>query len=58
MVYKGLGCIEAGRVPHSDCVYFKAICKGNTLFTVPEINLLNSVILYAECGKEKTIFVI
>ena len=25
MVYKGLGCIEAGRVPHIDYVYVEAI---------------------------------
>ena len=31
MVCKGLGCIEAGRVPHIDYVYCKAISKSNTL---------------------------
>ena len=31
MVYKGLGCIEAGRVPHIDYVYCEAISKRNTL---------------------------
>ena len=31
MVYKGLGCIEAGRVPHIDYVYCEAISKGNRL---------------------------
>ena len=31
MVYKGLGCIEAGRVPHIDYVYCEAISKSNTL---------------------------
>ena len=31
VVYKGLACIEAGRVPHSDYVYFKAILSGNPL---------------------------
>ena len=30
-VYKGLECVEAGRVSHSDYVYLKAIAKGNTL---------------------------
>ena len=29
MVYKGLGCIEVGRVPHFDYVYFEAISKSN-----------------------------
>ena len=28
MVYKGLGCIEAGRVPHIDYVYVEAIFKS------------------------------
>ena len=31
MVYKGLGCIEAGRMPHIDYIYCEAISKGNTL---------------------------
>ena len=31
MVYKGLGCIEAGRVPHIDYVYCEAISKSNML---------------------------
>ena len=31
MVYKGLVCIEAGRVPHTEFVYFEAISKINTL---------------------------
>ena len=31
MVYKGLGCIEAGRVPHIDYVYCEAMSKSNTL---------------------------
>ena len=31
MVYKGLGCIEAGRVTHTDYVYCEAISKSNTL---------------------------
>ena len=31
MVYKGLGCIEAGRVPHIDYVFVKVISKSNTL---------------------------
>ena len=31
MVYKGLGCIEMGRVPHIDYVYVEAICNGNSL---------------------------
>ena len=31
MVYKGLGCIEAVRVPHIDCVYVEAISKSNSL---------------------------
>ena len=30
-VYQGLGCIEAGRVPHIDYVYFEAVSKRNTL---------------------------
>ena len=29
MVYKGLGCIEVGRVPHIDYVYVEAISKSN-----------------------------
>ena len=31
MVYKGPGCIEAGRVPHIDYVYVEAISKNNWL---------------------------
>ena len=31
MVYKGLGCIEAGRVPHIHYIYCEAISKSNTL---------------------------
>ena len=31
MVYKGLDCIEAGRVPHIDYVYVEAVSKSNTL---------------------------
>ena len=31
MVYKGLGCIEAGRVPHIVYVYCEAISKSNML---------------------------
>ena len=31
MVYKGLGCIEAGSVSHIDYVYVKAISKSNSL---------------------------
>ena len=31
MVYKGLVCIEAGRVPHIDYVYFEALSKNNTV---------------------------
>ena len=31
MVYKGLECIEVGRVPHSDNVYFEALSKSLTL---------------------------
>ena len=31
MVYKGLGCIKAGRVPHIDYVNCEAISKSNTL---------------------------
>ena len=30
MVYKGLGCIEAGRMPHIDYVYVEAITNGNS----------------------------
>ena len=29
VVYKGLLCIEAGRVPHTDYVDFEAISKSN-----------------------------
>ena len=29
MIYKGLGCIKVGRVPHSDYFYFEAISKSN-----------------------------
>ena len=28
VVYKGLGCMEADRLPHIDYVYFEAICKS------------------------------
>ena len=31
MVYKGLGCIEKGRVPHIDNVHVEAISKTNWL---------------------------
>ena len=31
MVYKGLGCIEASRVPHIDYVYVKIISKSTAL---------------------------
>ena len=31
MVYTGLGCIEAGRMPHIDYVYCEVISKSNTL---------------------------
>ena len=31
VVYKGLGCIEVGRVPHIDFVYVKAISKSNAI---------------------------
>ena len=31
MVYKGLGCIEKGSVPHIDYVYVEAISKSNAL---------------------------
>ena len=31
MVYKGLGCIEADRVPHTVNIYFEAISKSNML---------------------------
>ena len=31
MVYKGLGCIEAGRVPHIDKIYCEAISESNKL---------------------------
>ena len=31
MVYKGLGCIEAGRVPHIDYVYVETISETNVL---------------------------
>ena len=34
MVYKGLVCIEAGRVPHTDYVYFEAISKTNMLIKI------------------------
>ena len=29
VVYKGLGCIESGSVPHIDYVYVEAISKSN-----------------------------
>ena len=29
IVYKGLECIEAGRMPHTDYVYFDDISKSN-----------------------------
>ena len=31
MVNKGLGSMEAGRVPHNDYVYDEAISKSNAL---------------------------
>ena len=31
MVYKGLDCIEAGRVLHTDYIYIEAVSKSNTL---------------------------
>ena len=31
MAYKGLGYIEAGRVPHVDYVYYEAICNVITM---------------------------
>ena len=31
MVYKGLGCIVAGRVLHIDYVYVEAISESNSL---------------------------
>ena len=31
LVYKGLGCIEVGRVPHIDNVYVEAISISNLL---------------------------
>ena len=34
MVYKGLVCIEVGRVPHIDYVYVVAICKSNSLMKI------------------------
>ena len=34
MVYKGLGYIEAGRVPHIYYVYCEAISKDNTLMKI------------------------
>ena len=34
MVYKGLGFIAGGRVPHSDYVYVEAISKGHTVVAV------------------------
>ena len=30
MLYNGLGCIEASRVPHIYYVYLKALSKSNT----------------------------
>ena len=38
MVYKGLGCIEAGLVPHIDYIYCKAISKGNMLMKSKKIS--------------------
>ena len=38
MVYKGLACIEAGRVPHTDYVSFKAISKSKTLIKSKKIS--------------------
>ena len=46
MVYKGLGCIEAGHVPHSDYVYFNAISKGNMLMELIEIERGGRMISY------------
>ena len=34
MVYKELWCIEDGRVPHIDYLYFEAISKSNTLMKI------------------------
>ena len=31
MVFKGLGCIEVGRVPPIDYVYVEAISESNSL---------------------------
>ena len=36
MLYKGLGCIEAGRVPHIDYVHVEAISKSNWLLKEDE----------------------
>ena len=33
-IYKGLGCIEAGRVPHIDYGYCEALSKGNPLIKI------------------------
>ena len=35
MGYKWLGCIEAGRVPHTDYVYFESISKSNMFMKLP-----------------------
>ena len=37
VVYKGLGSIEAGRVPHNDYVYVEAISKSNALMKIDRI---------------------
>ena len=33
MVYKGLACIKASRVPQTDYVYFEAISNSNMLMS-------------------------
>ena len=47
MVYKGLGFIEAGRVPHIDYIYCEAISKSNTLLKF----LRNWKRLWGSCKK-------
>ena len=34
MVYKGLDCMEAGRVSQIDYVYFEAVSRSNTVISI------------------------
>ena len=52
VVYKGVGCIEAGRVPHSDYVCFEAMSKSITRMKFNGISKkLRGFVLYIICHK-------